>query len=69
MKRGKIAFCQALPIKFAVRIFPLGRKGVKFCGKRLGSTFYHLPQNKGKTTAERAGFAHKSDTAKCRRNG
>ena len=69
MKRGKIAFCQALPIKFAVRIFPLGRKGVKFCGKRLGSTFYHLPQNEGKTTAERVGVALKSDTAKCRRNG
>ena len=60
IKRGKIAFCQALPLKFAVRIFPLGRKGVKFCGKRLGLIFYHLPQNEGKTTAERAGFSLKA---------
>ena len=66
IKRGKIAFCQALPLKFAVRIFPLGRKGVKFCGKRLSAIFYYLPQNEGKTTAERVGFAHKSVGAKCR---
>ena len=69
IKRGKIAFCQALPIKFAVRIFPLGRKEVKFCGKRQSAIFYYLPQNEGKTTAERGGFAPKSVGAKCRRNG
>ena len=57
IKRGKIAFCQALPLKFAVRIFPLGRKGVKFCGERQSSIVYYLPQNEGKTTAERVGFS------------
>ena len=36
------------------------RKGVKFCGKRLSAIFYHLPQNEGKTTAERVGFSHKA---------
>ena len=33
------------------------RKGVKFCGKRQSAIFYHLPQNEGKATAERVGFA------------
>ena len=65
-KRSKTALLRALPIKFAVRIFPLGRKGVKFCGKRQGAISYHLPQNEGKTTAERVGFYLKSAGAKCR---
>ena len=43
-----------------MRIFPLGRKGVKFCGKRQCSIFYNLPQNEGKTTAERVGFSLKA---------
>ena len=64
-KRSKTALLRALPIKFAVRIFPLGRKGVKFCGKRQSAIFYYLPQNEGKTTAERVGFSHKSVGAKC----
>ena len=56
-KRSKTALLRALPIKFAVRIFPLGRKEVKFCGKRQSAIFYYLPQNEGKTTAERVGFS------------
>ena len=59
-KRSKTALLRALPIKFAVRIFPLGRKRVKFCGKRQCSTFYYLPQNEGKTTAERVGLSLKA---------
>ena len=39
---------------------------MKFCGKRLSATFYHLPQNEGETTAERVGFSPKSAGAKCR---
>ena len=57
IKHGKIAFCQALPLKLVVQVFPQGRKGVKFCGKRQSSIVYHLPQNEGKTTAERVGFS------------
>ena len=38
---------------------------MKFCGKRQGAIFYHLPQNEGKTTAERVGFALKNVSAKC----
>ena len=30
---------------------------MKFCGKYQGALFYNLPQNEGKTIAERAGFA------------
>ncbi len=33
---------------------------------KLSATVYHLPQNKGKTIAERVGFAPKSVGAKCR---
>ena len=33
---------------------------MKFCGKRLSAIFYYLPQNEGKTTAERVGFSLKA---------
>ena len=57
---AKSHFCQAQPIKFAVRIFPNeseGGMGRSFAAKSFMRRSIILPQNEGKTAAERAGFS------------